>query len=256
MFVHKLTELGLNSTEASVYLACIELSKSKARDIAQKAGVKRESAYAVLKNLVNKKLVREFGKGNDVKRFSAENPKKLLDQLEERLTKDNELLKLAHVTIAELNALFQRKNNLRATLFDGEEANELLSKDIFASGDKVREIYHFDRSMEAFPLKENDIRLKFQTYRPRVVNITTSNKIHGIKKDRCITRFFLPSEKYEIYGELSIYADKVVFSHEGSFLAGIVIEDSQFSNILKLLFDLALPEVKRIIENSTDVDTS
>lgn len=81
----ELRKLGLKAKEISIYLAALELGFCSAQKIAQKAGVSRPTAYAVIKALKGKGLMVESksaGTPKDIKNyFSAESPDKLLGLL-------------------------------------------------------------------------------------------------------------------------------------------------------------------------------
>jgi sugar-specific transcriptional regulator TrmB len=88
-----LGQFGLQNKEDEVYLACLQLGTAPAQEIAKKAGIKRTTAYDVLKNLINKGLISQTQKGSK-KLFIAEPPEKLGELLEEKQSKLMEALPL------------------------------------------------------------------------------------------------------------------------------------------------------------------
>lgn len=92
--------IGLSESEASAYLALLELNEASVAQVALKARLKRPTTYLILESLKEKGLV------NMVKRkkknlFSAEDPRKILDIMEEKKQKMKrimpELLSFANV---------------------------------------------------------------------------------------------------------------------------------------------------------------
>jgi len=79
-----LKNAGLDDKEVKVYLATLELSESTVYPISKKAGIKRTYCYDILANLQKKKLVSYFEKNNR-RRYVAENPSKIAEDLKNRL---------------------------------------------------------------------------------------------------------------------------------------------------------------------------
>lgn len=78
-----LNKMGLNSKEAAIYLAALELGQDTVASIAKKAGVKRPTAYLVLEELQQRGLMSTITKSSK-KLYSAEEPNKLLGVLAEQ----------------------------------------------------------------------------------------------------------------------------------------------------------------------------
>lgn len=81
MYEQVLTRVGLNEKQAKVYLACLELGKSKAPEIAKKANLKRTTTYDILDQLVIKGLISYTQQGK-AKLFTPEDPEAILHTLE------------------------------------------------------------------------------------------------------------------------------------------------------------------------------
>jgi len=82
MRAEELQRLGLNKSEAKVYLALLELGSSSAGIITDKAQVSPSKIYWVLEKLLQKGLISYIIKGK-TKFYSAASPQKLKDYLEE-----------------------------------------------------------------------------------------------------------------------------------------------------------------------------
>lgn len=81
-FIKHLIYLGFSEKEARVYLASLESGSASVADIAERAGVKRSTAYVMLKSLAARGLVgpAENGKKSDV---CALHPQRVLEMIEE-----------------------------------------------------------------------------------------------------------------------------------------------------------------------------
>ncbi|VVB60634.1 HTH-type sugar sensing transcriptional regulator TrmBL1 [uncultured archaeon] len=96
-----LKDIGLDDYEIKVYLALLQEGASAAMAISRKTKVERTTVYRVLESLIDKGLA-SFIVENEVKKFKAVEPEKLLVQLRE---KEEELKKV----LPELNNLSKLK---------------------------------------------------------------------------------------------------------------------------------------------------
>ena len=67
-FIKHLISVGFAEKEAKVYLACLEAGSASVAAVAEKAGVKRSTAYVILKSLSARGLIQPAadGKKSDV----------------------------------------------------------------------------------------------------------------------------------------------------------------------------------------------
>lgn len=85
-----LQEIGLNSSEARVYLALLELGDSTRKAIVHESGIAGSKVYDLLNKLQEKGLVSVYVK-DKVKHFKPTNPKQILGYLE---TKKKEIVQI------------------------------------------------------------------------------------------------------------------------------------------------------------------
>lgn len=78
-----LQEIGLTSGETKVYLSLIRLGSTKTGLLAKEAQVSSSKVYKILDRLLKKGLVGQITKGK-IKYFSALEPKRVLDYLEQK----------------------------------------------------------------------------------------------------------------------------------------------------------------------------
>ncbi len=158
-----LSELGLDEKETSVYLSLLRLGQTTVSQVAQAAGVERTGTYDVLERLQKQGLVRQVAIGKIVN-FAAEDPKKLLTDLEARRQQLEELIpQLANLygeTLSRpVSTIYEGKEGVRALLSDilktqtkeirliysaplaeivGDDVMERLEKERVASGTSIR----------------------------------------------------------------------------------------------------------------------
>jgi HTH-type transcriptional regulator, sugar sensing transcriptional regulator len=81
MLLQKLIDVGLDEKEAKVYVALLELGEANVAEISKKAQIKRSTVYDMLELLKEKGLLSQTRlKKRPI--YYAENPKKILDDLE------------------------------------------------------------------------------------------------------------------------------------------------------------------------------
>lgn len=117
-----LAELGLDDKETKVYLALLRLGQTTVSQVAQAAQVERTGTYDVLERLQKQGLVRQVAIGKIVN-FVAEDPKKLLVDLEARRTKLEDLIpQLANLYGEALTRpysnIYESKDGVRQLLAD------------------------------------------------------------------------------------------------------------------------------------------
>lgn len=82
--VRLLSDLGLESKHARVYLACLELGEASVQEIAHKSGVKRTSLYYILERLIELGLI-HHAHHEKKSRYIAEEPERLVKTFGDRL---------------------------------------------------------------------------------------------------------------------------------------------------------------------------
>ncbi len=250
MTVQQLQELGFKQGSAIVYTALLELGMARASEVSRQAKMARDLTYFYLDNLVENGYAKETQK-HRVAHYVPENPEVIIQKIEEEEKKLQEKKILAKKLCKEhLTPIYEKDKNFRVYQIDGEKGMEKIRQYMLKTGERIRNVFSFDEMRKNFPMQKNDTRLAFKTHKRGIESITTTEKHHGIQKDGSITRYFLPQEVYDIKGELVIYGDKIILTHSNEKSKFVVIEDKDSAKILKMLFDLALCEIKRRIKNN------
>lgn len=83
MILEKLEKAGLTEKEAKTYLAILELGEATIAEIAKKSDIKRSTVYDILDLLKEKGMISQTRR-NKRPIFLAENPKKMIEKLEEQ----------------------------------------------------------------------------------------------------------------------------------------------------------------------------
>ena len=91
MIEEVLQELGLNRRESICYTALLELGSSKIGAIVKKTGIPSSKIYEILDKLIKRGLV-SFVKIGKIKHYQASDPKTLLNYIDEKKKKIEEIL--------------------------------------------------------------------------------------------------------------------------------------------------------------------
>ena len=185
----ELRKLGLTEKEVRVYLAGLELGPSSVKNIAQKAGLTRPTAYEIIKGLEGKGLFAE-AKQKKKRLFVAQSPERILGilrvQKREIEEKEREFIRI----IAALESRYSLKGEGIKT-FKGKEGLKALE-----------EILSFSPTPEIFivnPKKTKRQKAIFQKIKKRLGRIDVeeiNTKLAGtlIIFDKAI---FFPAKKQE-----------------------------------------------------------
>lgn len=170
----ELRKLGLKAKEISVYLAALELGFCSAQKIAQKAGISRPTAYAIIKELEKKGLMVESKNGapKDAKNyFSAESPDKLLGllrvQKREIEEKEREFIRI----ISALRAKYYLAGQNEIRPFAGAQELQVLLDD-FSQSQTEKIIILADNADSLAPWRE-----KYPAIKKRLGELQLEEKI-------------------------------------------------------------------------------
>ncbi|MEK6961006.1 MAG: helix-turn-helix domain-containing protein [Nanoarchaeota archaeon] len=139
MDLELMKKIGFSEQEIKIYLALLRIGPSTASRVASEAGIDRATTYRFLDSLIGKGAVSYFVT-NNVKRFSAAHPSRLVEDLREK-TKQMELI------VPELEGLIlQSGEETRVELYKGKEGLKSIMKDIL----RDRKEYTFIGEVEKF----------------------------------------------------------------------------------------------------------
>ncbi|MBI4116858.1 hypothetical protein HY449_03890 [Candidatus Pacearchaeota archaeon] len=169
----KLEKIGLSKTEAKTYLSALKLGLAKVSEIGQKAGVKREAAYYILKGLQEKGFIGEMIKSG-VKYYSASSPKRILEILEEE--KEQKAITIREI-LPELDSLQKIAiTKPKIEFYEGEEGLKTAASIMTQKENQVIYAYVTEKILKFIPYfhplfrmrrKERKIKLKVITEKTR-----------------------------------------------------------------------------------------
>jgi len=129
------TLLGLSQKEVSIYTTLLKIGSQPASIIAKHAGLNRTAAYTHLDSLTQKGLVVESHTAN-YKKYSAQDPNKLMDILKGKRVELDTAEKELQTTIQTMSGFLSSDSNAKVMFYEGKEAAENLIYEALDSKDK------------------------------------------------------------------------------------------------------------------------
>ncbi|MDD5043796.1 MAG: helix-turn-helix domain-containing protein [Patescibacteria group bacterium] len=247
-----LEKFGLSDKEANVYLAALELGTSTVQKISGKAKLKRPTTYVIIKSLTSKGLMSSFQEGKK-QFFVAENPERLNSFMENRKRelddKKEELKKL----LPELKTIYNAAEGKPTVKFyEGKEGLLMMVEEFLESDIKeAMMIYSNDLVEKVFTEKERaDARERRAHKQIRVQSIYTSAAAERLPS-KFSERKRIPENKFPLFCDITIFADKVRIASLGDRLSGIIIQDKAIAETLKSIFKLAWEGAEKYNQSKT-----
>ena len=246
-----LQQLGLEETEAKVYLALLELGPATVSEITKKAGITRTLGYHVLEKLGWHGLVNQVsGKGAKII-FSAEHPQRLVQHVKNKKNQWQRTLEKVEQELPDLISLYKIADKPTVKYQEGVEGIKNIFNETLESNEEILTIMDVD----GWDVPE------FRSYAREYNRERSKRKIHerilllDTKSARDWMADYRGSFKYTHYrwikkeqlkgielfsGEIDIFENKVVMALlKQPNRMGIMLESDALSNILKTLFALA-----------------
>lgn len=201
MDTEKLCRLGLNLSEAKVYLTLLELGRAQAGEISKKSQINRTTVYDSLERLIERGLVTYVISANK-KIFRPARPAILIEKIKETE-------KIAAELLPELEAVYtQSKEKEASEIYKGRKGIKSILWDIlkhkqyvaFGSSGRFIEIMKHDFLM--FQKRKKELKIK-----ARVILDQSSKKSESVQKAYSLFRF-VPDE-YSAPTTTFVYGDKI-----------------------------------------------
>jgi sugar-specific transcriptional regulator TrmB len=227
-----LTNLGFSTNEAKIYLAALESGSSSSQTIAQKAKIKRTTAYSVLEGMVKKGFILKTNKEGR-KKFIAEKPKNLAERFKT-------YQKSFENVLPELEAIHNKKEiKPKVLFFEGKEGILKVYEDTLK--ENPREIQMFTTSemfkdFEKFPFEYVDERKRKNIYALRISPKDEMHSKHAKMDKEELSQTKLIKD-FDIPIEINIYNNKVAFMSYVDKI-GLIIESEGIAKSMKKIYEL------------------
>ncbi len=236
-----LLQLGLDASEAAIYLALLELEAVSIRKVAQATGINRGTTYDIIKRLVGEGLVtvRTSGKREY---YSAETPEKIYDIIRDKRKELLETQKLAADVVPKLLVRSARpQGSPMVKYYEDDEGIVTILRDVLQTCSKLTTPQYYVYSSR--PLRQYLYR-KFPQFTERRITEGIAVKVIAIGEGgdpAAISerRWLVEPPKSNISSYTLLYGNKVAhISIAKDFTPyGVVIEDAGTAAMQKLLFE-------------------
>ena len=229
-----LISYGLDSKEAKLYLAVLELGSETVLPISKLAGIQRSYCYDILDSLISKGLV-TYQEKNGRRRYVAEPPEKLARLLKHRLEDVEQAL-------PELKSI-QNKSGIKPIIrfYEGADGIMTIYEEILLA-DSMIAIASPDAIYQA-------LGSRFSRFTEKALAKSISSReliVRGIQTPKTyLDKFRAPIQQARFLPEgvlletdIVIFGDKLALISYGKNLHAVLIEDSKIVETHKQLFEL------------------
>lgn len=240
-----LNDVGLDDSEAAVYMAALGVGSRPASVIAQKAKLKRGQTYNVLNSLTEKGIVQQVEK-NGVKHFSCSSPKALVGMLEAKERELAEKRLQLERAIPELEKLINPNiNQPRVRYFQGIEGLKAVYDGILS--EPITEFFTIS-DVPLFWSESKEERIAyFRSFiaRREKLGITWYGicvpSAEALEQEQLCPSPLRKIKWWDQQGMAAnywLFGDKLaVTSKEQEQIGGVIIENRIVANTFKLIFD-------------------
>ncbi|AKM83902.1 TPA: hypothetical protein DCZ46_01025 [Candidatus Campbellbacteria bacterium] len=239
-------QLNFSDKESLVYLALLEISSGKVREISKKTGLNRTTVYDICDALLQKGLISKYKKGSGTY-FNALDPKSLLNYLErekEEHIKNTEKQKekvseLLPQLISIQNIYSQTKP--RVQFFEGEKGIREAYENTLTSSEIILAFGNADTMHKGLPnffpeyykrRAKNKIFIRAVVPRNKMSVERSKHNQEEMRDTR-----FLPEKEMTFSPEVNIYDNKMLIVSWEEKMA-ILIESKELAHLQKLTFNL------------------
>lgn len=235
--IEKIIEnFNLNDKEAKVYLASLEIGKSKVSDIAKKASIKRTTCYDVLLDMKKEGVITETRKGKK-RLFVAENPEKILKKIKEKEKAFSEIL-------PQLKSIYNVKGGRpKISFYEGKQGLAEVSNDtlnykgpiLAFAGTEIFKV--MGQAWTENYWKQRRLRnIHVKAIIPKTDIIMKEIVQHNIRDLR--TTKLVDINKYPFSIEIDIYGNQKIALISYNEEVAVIIEAKQIHNTMRSIFEL------------------
>jgi HTH-type transcriptional regulator, sugar sensing transcriptional regulator len=236
--ISRIEELGLSNKEARVYVACLRIGPASVQTIADKAGIKRVTAYVILESLQSLGLARQSTRAKKTF-FSAEDPLNLELILRRRAAEVSQQMQGLQLVLPQLLSLNSVPKDLpEIRTFEGQDSVRNAIVDFFTTIHAEKQPILVSCNIERLTEFLSDL--------PR--NTLTGKMLYTstepLKRDSALgwgleTRF-IRGNSYILSADIALNADRILMMDmEDGRPTAVLIRNDAFARTLRVWFELA-----------------
>lgn len=238
-----LFELGFTPGEVKVYLSLLKLGNVTSGPIIKSSGISKSNVYEILDKLIKKGIVSEI-KDENMKKFQATNPEKLLDIYNEKQNKLNSVKKALDQTIPELKTIYNSiKEKQEVTVFKGDKGLKSVFQGMINLLEKDDELIVFVAVEPPEFFKPFLIELENERIKKKIINKIIFNKnvprtYINLSKKRKYTQAKTIFPEFDTPAVFNLYKNKTAILLWSKNPIAIVIENEEITKSFKKYFDV------------------
>jgi len=234
-----LQEYGLTDKEIKVYLTLLPLGTVNLQEVAKRLDFPRTTVYNTLNYLISKGLVSTIIK-KGVNYFSAVDPEKLKDKLEEK----KKLIESVLPNLKELRGKIKESSSVE--IYEGFKGVYTLLCDVFK---EKQQTYYFGgyagalEILKHIPDHARLMRLEKKIPAKIVIAPMDTELFHNPKYKKLTEMRFLESMR-DFPCMILIYGEKVAIHTVKGDLVGIIISNKEMAEAMKIVFEMYWSQAK------------
>lgn len=238
----QLIELGFTAKEARVYLALLELGPSTATEIARKAKINRTTSYDILESLSGDGLVYSTGEAK-VQKYAAEDPKKVINYLKNKIRKAQDRLNSAQSLLPQLLSIYSTKEKPKVKFYEGAPGMKEAFEDTLSAKGEILAYAVGEDMFNALSEKYFKDYFKRRTLKNISVRViapdTPESRAVTVNDEKELrTSLLVPNDQFYFSIEMNIYNNKIMIASWKEKFA-LIIESEEIANAQKKIFELA-----------------
>jgi len=234
-----LMNLGLTSKEAAIYLALLKLGEGSAYEVSKTSGLKRPTAYVILDELVERRIIRKILHPKAV-HYAANDPVELFVSTRHKVEQ-------AEQALPELRALAQTEaKTVKAEYYEGISGIREMYEKLLRNGktkdyigffaherDTSQELTDYWTELNSEFVKRKISRRGITSKDPSIDQYIT---YQAVPKD-LIQLKALPLKMYDSNISIEVYDQSTqILSHR--HMQGIVIQNPDIANVVRQIFEI------------------
>lgn len=237
-----LQSFGLEEKEKKIYLALLELGDSTVLQVSRKSGVKRPTAYLVLRSLEEKGFISRVLQDKKTV-YSPQHPQKLITEAELRLKELRE-------TVPQLETLMQKEGKPRVTIYEGKIQLDRAYDEAFLVKGEILFISNSKVSLELFAKSFN--KLQYKIFSPEfrfreIVDESQESRAYAQKVSGPYREIrFIPKELLPFETDIGIFGNNALITSVKKEYFTIRIESEEIAQAFRTIFELMWRATKEL----------
>jgi len=251
MKLSELHKIGLTEGEIKVYQTLLEIGETTKTALAKHSGVAPSNIYDITNRLLEKGLISKVEK-NGVAHFSAANPKRILDFINEKQHEVEQEKSFAQQLLPQLLATFQKtKEHVNVEVFQGWRGLATIFHDLLDECKGGDENLVFGASKGEQSEQADRFFIKYSRLREQKGILTKIIFNEELRQRKQRIEFFLRSKKYTVrflpqstWAEIMVYKNRTCILILGREPLAIRITGNDTADSFRSYFELLWKQSK------------